>query len=103
VRRLAQTLGPARRAGDFAQALMDLGATICTPKRPSCARCPWALSCAARARGDAESFPVKAPKREGRLRRGAAFVVRRADGAVLVRTRALKASLGGLTGGPTTP
>jgi A/G-specific adenine glycosylase len=99
---LAQTLVPESRSGDFAQALMDLGATICTPKRPACALCPWMDGCAARAGGDPERFPVKARKREGRLRRGAAFVVVRADGSVLVRTRPLKGLLGGMTEVPTT-
>ena len=100
---MSQALLPARRCGDFAQALMDLGATICTPKKPACALCPWMEPCAARARGDAESFPRKAPKREGKLRKGAAFVVRRADGFVLVRTRPPKGLLGGMTEVPTTP
>jgi A/G-specific adenine glycosylase len=59
-------------------------------------------ACAARARGDPESFPVKTPKKEGRLRRGAAFVVTRADGSVLVRTRPSKGLLGGMTEVPTT-
>ena len=102
LRRLVQTLVPARRAGDFAQALMDLGATICTPKQPACALCPWTAACAAHARSDPESFPVKAPKRQGRLRRGAAFVVQRVDGAVLVRTRPPKGLLGGMTEVPST-
>ena len=75
LRRLAREVTPLRRAGDFAQAMMDLGATICTPKRPACALCPWNQSCAAFARGDAETFPRRTPKREGALRRGAAFVV----------------------------
>src|SRR5436190_975712 len=74
IRRLAECLVPVERAGDFAQALMDLGATICTPKTPTCALCPWRSACAARRRGDPEAFPLKAPKKEGRLRRGAAFV-----------------------------
>ena len=99
---MSQALLPASRCGDFAQALMDLGATICTPKKPACALCPWMEPCAARARGDAESFPRKAPKKEGRLRRGAAFVVCRADGFVLVRTRPPKGLLGGMTEVPTT-
>src|SRR5947208_3058887 len=90
------------RAGDFAQALMDLGATICTPKTPTCALCPWRSACAARRRGDPEAFPLKAPKREGRLRRGAAFVVLRSDGFVLVRSRPPKGLLGGMTEVPTT-
>jgi A/G-specific adenine glycosylase len=88
---------PASRAGDFAQALMDLGATICSPKRPACALCPWNESCLAFERGDQETFPRKAPKREGKLRRGAAFVVVRADGRVLLRTRPDKGLLGAMT------
>jgi len=102
ISRLAQALTPPRRAGDFAQAMMDLGATVCTPKRPACALCPWNDSCAARACGDAETFPQRTPKREGELRRGAAFVARRADGFVLVRTRPPKGLLGGMTEVPTT-
>jgi A/G-specific adenine glycosylase len=102
IQRLAQALAPAARGGDFAQALMDLGATICTPKKPACALCPWIEPCAARARGDAERFPLKAPKREGRLRRGAAFVAVRADGFALVRSRPPKGLLGGMTEVPTT-
>ena len=101
IRRLAATLTPARRAGDFAQGMMDLGATLCTPKKPACVLCPWTDDCAARARGDAETFPRKAAKREGRLRRGAAFVVVRADGHLLVRTRPTKGLLGGMTEVPT--
>ncbi len=102
LRRLAKELTPPRRTGDFAQALMDLGATICAPKRPACALCPWNESCAARARGEAQTFPRRTPKREGALRRGAAFVARRADGHVLVRTRPAKGLLGGMTEVPTT-
>ncbi len=94
---LANSLLPPRRAGDFAQALMDLGATICTPKKPTCVLCPWSAPCEARRRTEQESFPRKAPKREGPLRRGAAFVVLRADGHVLLRTRADKGLLGGMT------
>ncbi len=102
LRRLACTLTPPRRAGDFAQAMMDLGATLCTPKKPACALCPWNQSCAAHARGDAETFPRRTPKREGARRRGAAFVARRADGFLLVRTRPAKGLLGGMTEVPTT-
>jgi A/G-specific adenine glycosylase len=82
--------------------MMDLGATICTPKAPSCGCCPFARSCAANARGDAEGFPRKKKKAERRLRRGAAFVALRADGSVLVRRRAAKGLLGGMTEVPTT-
>ena len=84
------------RAGDSAQALMDLGSSICTPKKPACALCPLNEDCAARARGDQETFPRKAPKRSGTLRRGAAFVVTRAD-EILVRSRPEKGLLGGMT------
>ncbi len=97
IKRLATSLLPPRRAGDFAQALMDLGASLCSPKRPACALCPWSEACVAHARGDPEIFPRKAPKREGRLRRGAAFVVLRADGRVLLRTRPEKGLLGGMS------
>jgi A/G-specific adenine glycosylase len=102
IRRLAADLTPARRPGDFAQAMMDLGATVCTPKAPACGQCPFAPSCAAHARGDVESFPRKKKKPEGRLRCGAAFVAIRADGHVLVRRRAAKGLLGGMTEVPTT-
>ena len=101
LRRRARELTPQRRAGDFAQAMMDLGATICTPKKPACAFCPWKEGCAARARGEAERFPRRIPKREAVLRRGAAFVARRADGHILVRTRPAKGLLGGMTEVPT--
>jgi A/G-specific adenine glycosylase len=101
IRRFADTLTPARRPGDFAQALMDLGATICTP-RPACALCPLNAGCEARRRGDPEMFPVKEPKRKGTLRRGAAFFALRADGMVLVRSRPSKGLLGGMTEVPTT-
>jgi A/G-specific adenine glycosylase len=102
LRALTLELVPRRRAGDFAQALMDLGAGICTPKRPACAICPWTQACAARRRGDPEAFPRKARKRAGELRRGAAFVALRADGCVLLRTRPAKGLLGGMTEVPTT-
>jgi A/G-specific adenine glycosylase len=84
------------RAGDSAQALMDLGSSICTPKKPACALCPFNDDCAARRRGDQESFPRKAPKKTGALRRGAAFVVTRGD-ELLLRSRPEKGLLGGMT------
>ncbi|MEL6297616.1 MAG: A/G-specific adenine glycosylase [Pseudomonadota bacterium] len=83
----AQTLTPDDRPGDYAQALMDLGATVCTPRRPSCLVCPLQPDCKAHARGIAETLPVKAPKSERPTRRGTAFVVLREDGAVLLRKR----------------
>ena len=94
-----QLLGPVR-SGDSAQALMDLGSTICTPKKPACVLCPLTEACAARLRGDQESFPRKPPKKSGVLRRGAAFVVTRGD-ELLVRTRPTKGLLGGMTEVPT--
>jgi A/G-specific adenine glycosylase len=102
IRTRAGALLPSRRFGDFTQAMMDLGATICSPKKPACGICPWMGSCQAQARGDAETFPRKAPKVEGKLRRGASFVVTRADDLVLVRTRPSKGLLGGMTEVPST-
>jgi A/G-specific adenine glycosylase len=102
IRTLAGQLTPQHRAGDFAQALMDLGATICTLKSPACALCPWIGSCAARLRGDQASFPRKAGKKAGALRRGAAFLALRKDGFILLRTRPEKGLLGGMTEVPTT-
>jgi A/G-specific adenine glycosylase len=102
IRALAESLRPPRRPGDFAQAMMDLGATICTPKNPACALCPFLDGCAARRRGDPETFPRKGKKRQGKLRRGAAFVALRADGHLLVRTRPARGLLGGMTEVPTT-
>jgi len=98
----AAILTPAKRPGDFAQAMMDLGATICTPKRPACGRCPWTKPCIARAEGNPEVLPVKAPKREKPTRRGAAFWIVRADGAVLIRKRPPKGLLGGMMEVPST-
>jgi A/G-specific adenine glycosylase len=95
--RLAAEMTPAHRAGDFAQALMDLGATICTPKKPACAICPWIDACVARVRGDQDTFPRKTEKAEGKLRKGAAFVVMRGDNHILLRTRADKGLLASMT------
>ncbi|MDQ2079634.1 A/G-specific adenine glycosylase [Xanthobacteraceae bacterium Astr-EGSB] len=97
IRAIAAGLTPDLRPGDFAQAMMDLGATICTPQKPACALCPWMEPCVARRRGDADTFPRKAAKKEGRLRGGAAFVAVTTDGRLLVRTRPDKGLLGGMT------
>jgi A/G-specific adenine glycosylase len=101
IKLLAETIVPQHRSGDFAQGLMDLGATICTPRNPACALCPWNDSCVAFSLGNQESFPRKKPKAEGKLRRGAAFVATRADGAVLLRTRPPKGLLASMTEVPT--
>lgn len=101
IRALTEELVPAERPGDFAQALMDLGATICTPKRPACAICPWMSPCQARAVGLQETFPRKQKKETGQLRKGAAFVVLRADDSILLRTRPPQGLLGGMVETPT--
>ena len=92
-----EALAPARRSGDFAQAMMDLGATICTPRSPSCSRCPWRARCAGLEKGLASVLPYKTPKKTRPTRRGAAFFVERADGAILLRKRFAKGLLGGMT------
>jgi A/G-specific adenine glycosylase len=101
IRGLTEDLVPADRPGDFAQAIMDLGATICTPKRPACAICPWMTPCQARAAGLQDTFPKKQKKETGQLRKGAAFVVLRADDSILLRTRPPQGLLGGMVETPT--
>jgi A/G-specific adenine glycosylase len=103
LRALAAALVPERRAGDFAQALMDLGATICTPRRPRCVLCPWRACCAAAAAGLAEALPTRGVKPERPLRYGVAFWLTRPDGAVLLRRRPQNGLLGGMTEIPSTP
>lgn len=95
-------LTPRERAGDYAQAMMDLGASLCTPKRPACSLCPLADSCAAHAGGGEELFPVRATKPERPTRQGAAFVAVRDDGAVLLRHRDDDGLLGGMAEVPGT-
>ncbi len=102
VERRAALLLPPARAGDFAQAMMDLGATVCRPRSPDCGRCPWAEACAARRGGAPEDFPAKVVKAPKPHRRGAAFVLRK-GGAVLLLRRPGAGLLGGMTAFPTTP
>ena len=102
LKRLAATLTPARRAGDFAQAMMDLGATVCTPKRPSCLMCPIRGACAAKAKGIAAQLPARAVKGERPVRRGIAFVALREDGYVLLRRRPEEGLLARMMEVPTT-
>lgn len=96
------TLTPKARPGDFAQAMMDLGATICTPRRPACSLCPISAHCLAFAHHDPENFPVKAPKPEKPVRVGAAFVAIDPNGRILLRKRPDKGLLGGMAEVPTT-
>lgn len=100
---LAESLMPHQRSGDFAQGMMDLGATICTPRRPGCGLCPVRPECSGYAEGVAEALPYRAEKGERPVRRGAAFVAVRPDGAVLLRERPLRGLLGGMLEVPSSP
>lgn len=97
---LAVRLTPQERPGDLAQAMMDLGATLCTPTRPACGICPLMELCAARAAGIAPELPRRAPKLAKPVRQGIAYVVRRDDGALLLETRPARGLLGGMLGWP---
>jgi A/G-specific adenine glycosylase len=103
MRAALQALVPQKRAGDFAQALMDLGSAICTPKRPACLSCPWMEDCEARKRGVQEQLPRKGEKPARPLKRGAAFVVRDPSGAVLLLKRPETGLLGGMLQPPLGP
>lgn len=98
----AATLTPVTRPGDYAQAVMDLGATICTPKSPACGICPWMERCAARAEGTAPELPRKSPKKAKPVRLGHVYLARRADGAVLTEVRPERGLLGGMLAFPST-
>jgi A/G-specific adenine glycosylase len=98
----AARLTPETRPGDYAQAVMDLGATICTPRNPACGICPWRDPCLARARGTAPDLPRKMPKAAKPVRHGIAYIGRRADGAWLLERRPDKGLLGGTLGWPGT-
>lgn len=97
IRARAGAFLPCARPGDLAQALMDLGATVCTPRRPDCPACPLRAACAAHARGIAAGLPRRAPRSARPVRRAAAFWAEREDGAVLVRRRPPRGLLGGMT------
>ncbi len=98
--RLAAALTFAGRPGDYAQAVMDLGATICTPRRPACALCPWTEACAARGAGVQGDLPRRAARAAKPRRDGTVWVALRDDGAVLLELRPPKGLLGGLLGFP---
>jgi len=103
LRGLAAELTPERRAGDYAQAVMDLGATVCTPRKPRCMLCPWERACAAHRQGDEERLPLKRAKPARPTRYGVAFWAERDDGTILIRKRAPEGLLGGLMEVPSTP
>ncbi len=100
---LARELTPNKRAGDFAQALMDIGATICTPRAPKCDLCPWRGDCRARAEGTPDAYPVKVAKKPRPVRHGIVFWALDRSGRVLLRRRPEKGLLGGLMEFPSTP
>ena len=103
IRLRASRLVPEERAGDYAQAMMDLGATVCTPRSPRCVICPLMAACKARRLGIAEDLPRRAPKAEKPTRRGLAFVLARKDGAILLRKRPARGLLGGMDEVPSSP
>lgn len=96
----AAALTPVDRAGDYAQAVMDLGATICTPKSPGCGICPCTEYCAALPEGDAANLPLRPPKPAKPIRYGTAYIARRHDGAWLLERRPDNGLLGGMLGWP---
>ena len=96
----AAALTPDTRPGCYAQAVMDLGATICTPRNPACGLCPWRASCAAWAAGTAQDLPKKSPKKRKPTRFGIAYLARRVDGAWLLEQRPESGLLGGMLGWP---
>ncbi len=96
----ARRLTPHIRPGDYAQAVMDLGATVCTPKNPDCAVCPVSATCRARAQDLTAVLPAKAAKTPKPTRLGMVYVARRADGAWLLERRPPRGLLGGMLGWP---
>tara|TARA_R110000868_G_scaffold400956_3_gene675875 strand:+ start:45815 stop:46909 length:1095 start_codon:yes stop_codon:yes gene_type:complete len=96
----AARLTPTQRPGDYAQAVMDLGATICSPRNPACGICPWQTPCAARRLGTATELPKKTPKKPKPTRTGIAYIARRSDGDWLLERRPDRGLLGGMLGWP---
>jgi A/G-specific adenine glycosylase len=95
IRARAEEITPTERAGDFAQAMMDLGATVCTPREPRCLLCPLSALCDGRKTGAPGRFPVRAAKKSKPLRQGKAYWIE-ADGAVWLVRREGKGMLGGM-------
>lgn len=101
IKAIVTKLTPTKRPGDFAQAMMDLGATICSPRRPACSLCPFVDRCAVANSSVADTYPRKTAKKNKPTRYGAAFVLFRSDGAVLLRKRPDRGLLGGMAEVPT--
>jgi len=97
---LAGALTPQSRAGDYAQAVMDLGSTVCTPRNPNCGHCPWRVHCAGFAQGTQNELPHRESQKQRPHRHGFAYVARRGDGALLLETRPKNGLLGGMLGWP---
>lgn len=96
----AARLTPQARPGDYAQAVMDLGATVCTPRNPDCGICPWQACCLGRKAGTAPELPKKTPRKPKPVRFGTVYIARRTDGAFLLERRPDKGLLGGMLGWP---
>jgi A/G-specific adenine glycosylase len=103
LRALAARLVPDRRPGDYTQAMMDLGATLCVPRTPRCVLCPLQAPCRARAAGSAADLPAKIARPEKPVRRGIAFWTLNPAGDILLRRRPEKGLLGGMMEVPSTP
>jgi len=101
LKRIAEEMAPAKRSGDFAQAMMDLGSGICTPKSPTCEDCPWESACQARSFGLAESLPARVAKRARPQKRAAAYVLFSPKGEVFLRRRPAKGLLASMHETPT--
>ncbi|NIA71587.1 A/G-specific adenine glycosylase [Pelagibius litoralis] len=99
---LTDTITPGRRAGDFAQAMMDLGATVCLPRQPKCLLCPLETHCRGRAAGSAADLPRRLPKKVKPTRHAVAFWLAGPEGALLLRRRPEKGLLGGMMEVPST-
>lgn len=99
----ADQLTPDQRPGDYAQAVMDLGATVCKPRNPLCSTCPWHSCCCARKQGIEDQLPRKIKKPPKPVRRGTAFWLQRQDRKILLRKRPPKGLLGAMMEIPSTP
>ena len=99
---LVSEMVPTSRPGDFAQAMMDLGAMVCTPRKPDCMSCPWGSDCRAHAEGEEERFPVRKAKPEKPTRHGTVFWLVDEEDRILLRRRPEKGLLGGMMEFPST-